>query len=32
MNKNKSNLKIYCISHKYIKELDKLNLNIKDIN
>ena len=28
MSKNKSNLKIYCISHKYIKELDKLNLNI----
>ena len=28
MYKNKSNLKIYCISHEYIKELDKLNLNI----
>ena len=28
MSKNTSNLKIYCISQKYIKEMDKLNLNI----
>ena len=28
MNKIKSNLKTYCISHEYISNLDKLNLNV----
>ena len=28
MNKIKSNLKTFCISHEYISNLDKLNLNV----
>ena len=28
MKKNKSNLTTYCISHKYSKKLDKLNLKL----
>ena len=28
MKKNKSNLTTYCISHKYCKKLDKLNLKL----